>query len=199
MTKYISRIAQKTVLSTKKKEMSNESNTNEMNDSLAYKIQVLCHVRVQEELDQISRRHDEFRHNVHVVIACTSESIGSLLAILVLCKKLLEVERGRCPSIVIVAVHVQHLLSRHGEKSAQDAFLEAWRRFFFQKKANESSTNKPPCFSLAIPQAVKRPRLSIEEPPEIGERMWKKREKGSEAFSDYLPVPSTITSYSSSI
>lgn len=79
---------------------------------------------MQEHLGKISTRHDEFRDQIHVVIAVGAE-VGGSFAGLELFKQIGQVERGAISSVVAIAVQLQDALALDRQEARNDAFLEA--------------------------------------------------------------------------
>lgn len=90
-----------------------------------FELQVAVDLGVHQHFDEYSAGHDELGDEIDVIVPEASKLAGDGSSGFVDFKDLLQVERGRGPTVVVVAVKVEDLLSLDGKKTAEDAFLQA--------------------------------------------------------------------------
>jgi len=88
-------------------------------------LKVAGNVGVKKSLHELTHAHDELGDDINVVVARGAEVSPDSLTLLVGLIELIELKRGRCTTIITIAVKVKNLHAVNRKKTAQDALLKA--------------------------------------------------------------------------
>mmetsp|Transcript_163308 Transcript_163308/g.396914 ORF Transcript_163308/g.396914 Transcript_163308/m.396914 type:complete len:499 (+) Transcript_163308:14-1510(+) len=88
-------------------------------------VQVPRDLRLEEDLHEAARGHDELGDEVHVPVAVRAQLGRRLGARAELLPEVCDVQRGAVAAVVVVPIEVKHLLAVHRQEATQNALLEA--------------------------------------------------------------------------